>query len=715
MAVIQKIRDKYAKLAGGVIAVALIGFVVNDAFSGKAGSMFGNNVALAKVDGSKVEPQEYDQHVREYMTVYTLSNNGKAIDDNVRTQIYDQALRDLVYEKIIDKQLAKLGLELSAAEQKELIYGNQPSPMIMQYPAFTNPETGAFDPSRIKAYEQQLKTVNSSEAEKERETWENFKSYVLRQHKLQKFNGLVAGSLYAPKFMAEYKLQQQNDLVSVRMVKVPNTVIPDNEVSVTDADINAYIEKNKSKFRIDEAVRGVDYVTFDVDPSKEDTLAAETALANIKQEFITLPDADVESFVTRNSEGQYRDFYFTKKTFTSVYADSILNKPTGTVYGPYLEASSFLLVKVLEHRSMPDSVKAQHILLQPSQAMDDSAAHRMADSLKMAVEHGANFDSLAMQFSADKSNSDKGGDLGYFAYGTMVPEFNDAGFMGKTGDVKVVKTQFGYHVLRIVDQKNFGDAVKLAIVSKPLFPSDATETAVYAKATEFSGKYNTAQAFENGVKTMGVQKRVADDVKIHDFAVPGLGASRELVRWMFDAKQGDVSPIIKLSAPNTRYLIAKLTSIQEKGTLKVDPANKPMIESMVKAEKKADKIIEKFKGQSSLEAIAQASGQNIIPVDSFTYGSSYLSNIGYEPKVIGYSFYNGFQVNTLSPGLKGQEGVAYIVKVNSIKKEANPNEGMVFYQQMLMEQAQIQRSLPNMMQDMLIRKSDVKYYNDNIR
>jgi peptidyl-prolyl cis-trans isomerase D len=715
MAVIQKIRDKYAKLAGGVIAVALIGFVVNDAFSGKSGSMFGSNSALAKVEGSKIEPLEYDQHVREYMTMYSLSNNGKQVDDNTRTQIYDQSLRDLVYEKIVDKQLAKLGLEMTAAEEKELIYGNEPSPMIMNYPAFTNPESGAFDPSRIKAYEQQLKSVNSSEAEKERETWNNFKSYVLRQHKLQKFNSMVAGSLYAPKYMVDYKLQNQGELVSVRMVKVPNTIIPDNEVSVTDADIKAYLEKNKSKFRIDEPARSIEYVTFDVDPSKEDTLAAETALVNLKAEFSTLPDAEVESFVTRNSEGQYRDFYFTKKTFTSTYADSILNKPAGTVYGPYLEANTFLLVKVLEHKSLPDSVKAQHILIQPSQALDDSAAHRMADSLKLAVERGANFDSLALSFSADKSNAEKGGDLGYFAYGTMVPEFNDAGFLGKTGDIKVVKTQFGYHIIRITDQKNFGDAIKLAIINKPLFPSDVTETNVYAKATEFSGKYSTAKGFDDGVKAMGIQKRVADDVKIHDFSAPGLGASRELVRWMYDAKPGDVSPIIKLAAPNTRYLVAKLTGIQETGSLKVDPANRPMIESMVKAEKKAEKIIEKFKGQTSLDAIAQASGQNIVNVDSFSYASAYLPNVGYEPKAVGYAFYAGFKDNTLSPALKGQDGVAYLQKVGTFKKEINPNEGMVFYQQMMMEQAQIQRSMPSFMQDMLIRHSDVKYYNDNIR
>lgn len=713
MAIIQKIRDKYAKVAGGVIAVALIGFVINDAFNGKSGSIFGNSTSLAKVAGQKIDPRDYQQRVSEYLTVYAISNNGKTVDDNVRAQIDEQALRDMIYEKIIDQQLDKLGISITPKEEKELIYGTNPSPMVMQYPVFTNPDTHMFDPSRIKLYEQQMDQIDKTG--KERENWTNFKSFVIHQYKLQKFNGLIAGGLYSPKFLADFKMHNANEMASIRLVKIPNTVIPDNEVPVTDADINAYIEKYKTRYQIDEAVRGIDYVAFDVLPSKEDTLTAQTALTKIKNDLVTVSSADIPSFVSRNSEEAYRDFYFTKKTFKSPYADSILGKPEGTVFGPYIEGTSYLLVKVLENKSMADSVKAQHILIQPHEGFDDSAAHKMADSLKLVIEKGASFDSIAHNFSVDKQNSDKGGDLGYFAYGAMVPEFNDFAFSGKTGDMKVVKTQFGYHIVRITDQKDFETATKLAIIVKALFPSDATETNIYTKATEFASKYNTTKGFDDGQKAMNVQKRVADNIQIHNFTIQGLGPSRELVRWVYDAKNGDVSGVIKLTAPNTRYIIAKLTSIQEKGTLKVNESSKPMIESIVKAEKKADKIAEKYKTQTSLEAIAQTSGQTILTADSFTLSNPYLDKIGYEPKAIGYAFCKTNKENTLSPALKGRDGVAFMVVQSRTPKAANPSEGMIFYQQQMMEQQQIQKNIANAMQEMLVRKSDIKYYNDNIR
>lgn len=720
MAIIQKIRDKYAKVAGGVIAISLIAFVLNDAFNGKSGSIFGGGDAIAKVDGKKIEPLEFDQRVQEYNTVYSLKNPNVQISDEIRAQINEQAMRDLVNDKIIDEQLSKLGITISAKEENDLIYGPNPNGMVQQYPVFTNPETGMFDQSRIKAYEDQLKNppkdADPKLIEKEIENWNNFKSFVIHQNKQQKFNNLVVASMYAPKFMVDYKMAQQNEIASIKIVKVPVTVIPDNEAIITDADINSYMEKHKKRFQIDQEMRGIDYVSFDVVPSKEDTATAQTALQNLKSEFSATPNAEMENFVTRNSEEGYRDYYFTKKTFKSPFADSILGHAEGYVYGPYLENSSYLMVKVMENRSLPDSVKAQHILVQPSQSMDDSATHKLADSIKLAIESGANFDSLALKFSVDKQNNQKGGDLGYFAYGAMVPEFNEFAFMGKTGDLKVVKSQYGYHIARINDQKDFQAATKMAILVKALYPSDVTETNVYTRANEFATKYKTAKAFDDGVKAMGLQKKEADNVKIQDFSVQGVGPARQLVSWMHGAKLGDVSAPLDIKTTTAhRYVIAKLSSIQAKGMLKLNDAIKPQIENIVRNEKKAELIAAKYKSQTTLEGVAQASGQTILSADSFTSTTPYLNNIGYEPKAIGYAFSKQVKPGVLCPPMKGQDAVTYMVLVSRVPKVANPNEAAVFQQQQMTEQEQMQRTIGSTLQEMLMRKSDVKFYNNNLR
>lgn len=721
MAIIQKIRDKYAKVAGGVIAVSLVAFVLNDAFTGNSGSIFGSSTELAKVDGSSIEPLELDQRIREYTTVYTISNQGKAISDDLRNQIQEQAFKDLINEKIVHKQLDKLGIVFTEKEQKDLIYGPNPSPMVMQYPVFTNPETGMFDQSRIKLYEDQLKSPpegsDPNQIEQERQNWENYKAFVIHQSKFQKFNNLIGASLYSPKYMVDYKMAAQNEMASIQMIKVPNTIIPDSEAPITDADIDAYLQKNKKRFEIPEEIRGIEYVSFDVLPSSEDSATAIQSLESIKGEMMALSNADAESFVSKYSEQGFRDFYFTKKSFSSPYADSILSQPVGTVFGPYLEGNTYLLVKLLEQKPIPDSVKAQHILIQPNQTMDDSAAHRMADSLLAVIQSGAaSFDSLAAKFSVDKQNSDKGGDLGYFSYGTMVKEFNEFTFMNKTGDMKVVKTQFGYHVVKINDQKDITTGTKMAIVVKSLYPSDVTETNIYTKATEFASKYSKdGKAFDAGVKAMNLQKKQADQVKVQDYSIAGLGTARELARWMYNAKLDQVSEVIKLNAPNSRYIIAKLNNVQAKGALKVNDAIKPEIESIVRAEKKADKIVEKFKSQTSLEALAAATAQPILRADSFTITTPFLSNIGYEPKAVGYSFYKQAKIGALAPAMKAQDGVTYMVLLSRQPKVANPNEAAVFQQQQMQEMQQMQRAIGNTLQEMLLRKSTIKYYNDNIR
>lgn len=718
MAIIQKIRDKYAKLAGGVIAVSLIAFVLNDAFNGSSGSIFSDGNALAKVNGESIDPLEYEKRVREYNTVYTISNQGKQITDEIRTQIAEQSLRDIINEKIINKQLEKLGITFSVKEEKELVYGANPSPMIMQYPVFINQETGMFDPGRIKAYEDQLnnppQNADPNLIQKEKENWENYKSFAIHQAKIQKFTNLLAASLYSPKYMVDAKMAEQNELASVQIVKIPASVIPDNEVPVTDADIKAYMDKNKKRFRIDQEIRGIEYVAFDVVPSAEDTLNTANALSALKGEFATT--VSVEDFVNKYSDNTYNKFYFTKKSFSSSYSDSILPKPAGAVFGPYIEGTSFVLARVVEHRMMPDSVKAQHILVQPNQNMDDSAAHKMADSLKLALDNGANFDSLALKYSADNSNNQTGGDLGYFAYGTMVPEFNEFCFIeGKTGEKKVVKTRFGYHIVKINDQKDMQAATQVAFIVRSLAPSETTETDIYARANEFANKYKTS--FEAGVKAMNLQKRQADNVTVSGFSVQGLGGARDLVRWMFDAKQNDVSEVIKISnETSNRYIIARLVNVQPKGTLTINDAIRPEIESIVRAEKKAEKIAEKYKSQTSLDAIAQAGNQQVLSADSFSFTSPYLNNVGYEPKAIGFAFSKQAKPGVLSPAIKGQDGgVSYMVLTNKFTVPANPNQAAVFQQQMMMQEQQSQRSVYGAIQEMLLRKSSVKYYNDNIR
>jgi peptidyl-prolyl cis-trans isomerase D len=709
MSVIQKIRNKYGKLAGFTIAFALVGFILMDAASGKFGDMFGHDNSVAKVNGEKIDNKEYAQRIKEYEIIYNYSQKGKQLTDEVRAQLHEQALKDLVYEKIVAQQSEKLGIGATKEEENDLIYGTNPDPVVQQYPYFANRETGMFDPQMVKQFEKVIDQQDKTG--KVRDEWEAIKSYVKRTHKTQKFNALLGNSFYAPTYMLEQQQKEQLSMCSIHFVKVPFTTINDNEIKVTDEDMLAYMTKHKDMYSSDQPSRNIDYITYDVVPSKEDSSKALDKLTSVKSDFVAASSKDAENIVNRNSDDQFSGTFVTKKSFMSPYADSILGLSVGSVYGPYLENGNYKMVKVLEKREMPDSVKAQHILIGVSKDRDDSAAIKLVDSLKLAIEKGASFDSLAARFSEDKGSKDKGGDLGYFGYGVMVAPFNDACFMGSKGDMKRVKTQFGEHLLRVNDQKNFQSAAKLGIITKALAAGEATTNAMYSKAVEFAGKNTTEKAFDDAIKAQNLNKKVAENVKVNDFVVQGIGSAREIIRWMYDSKLGAISSVFTI---DNRYIIAKVASMQEANVPKLTAANRPQIEAIVKAQKKAEKIAAKYKGMATLDALAQASQQPMQNVDSISMAKGFIPNLGFEPKVIGYSFCKSLSPNAVSPGIKGMDGVLFISLVGRQELPANPNTQEPIKQKRMMMMMQNRGAIGQMEQENLRKTSEITYNGANL-
>ncbi|XZF13173.1 peptidylprolyl isomerase [Chitinophagaceae bacterium MMS25-I14] len=714
MAVIQKIRDKYAKLAGFVIALALVGFILMDAASGKLGDFFGRNSSVVKVNGEKVDQKEYAQRIRDYETLYELYAKGRQLDDAARAQLHDQALRELIYEKLADKQMNDLGIETTKEEEQDLIKGPYPDPMIQQFPFFIDPKTGQFNPQALMAFETKKgMDMSNPQVQKALDQWETVKNFVKRNHRIQKFNNLVVNGVYTPKFMLNKMMKDQNTLASIRFVKIPYTTVNDNEVKVADADLEAYIKKHAPLYTIDEPTRSIEYVSFDVQPSKDDTAKSRDALQNLKAEFAGTKDA--EAFVNRNSDEQYTGAFVSRKSLMSAYADSVMSQPVGAVYGPYFENGSYKLTKVLDKQTLPDSVKCRHILIktknQGNVVLSDSAAKKRIDSIELAIKNGADFKEMVTKYSDDEGSKTTGGeyDFNLAQRSNLSKEFADFIFDGKTGEKKVVKVDNdnygGYHYIEIVKQSGIEPAAKLATISKSLFAGQETDQAVYAKATEFAGKNNTAKAFDDAVKAQGLNKRTASNVKMSDFTVQGIGSSHDMIKWMYEAKPGDVSTIFNL---DSRYIIAKLTDVQDKGLIKLDANNRPVIEAAVKAEKKAEIIKGKYKNVTSLESLAQTAGQQVQNADSINAYNAFAPGLNYEPKAVGYTFYAGFKPNTVSPGIQGQDGVLFISVLNRFES-GKPQDAMALNQQVQMQQMQTKNAMGQMIQEVFRRKADIKY------
>jgi peptidyl-prolyl cis-trans isomerase D len=727
MSVIQTIRNKYGKIAGAVIAIALVGFIVSDARNGSFGNLFGGHDSnIMKVNGQKIEPKEYQLMLKQYETLYTMFNKGRPLDDVARAQMNEESVKMAVYETVVAEQCDKLGIQTTEEEKKELIYGVNADPYIQQFQIegqqiFVNPQTRSFDPQIIKYMEKQLAEdpQKIDPNGKIREQWETVKAYVLRVNRVSKFNAMFTGAVYAPMYLAKRVLTDQNSMAAIRYVKVPYTAVADNEVKVSDDDIKAYMQKHAALYQADQPTRSIEYVSFDIIPSSSDTARALDALMQLKPDFAAAKDN--KTFVNNKSDeaNSFSEAYFNKRTLLSKFADTLMSLPVGDIYGPYYENGSYKLTKIVDKKTLPDSVKLRHILVRTKErdkeVLSDSAAKSRIDSAVAAIKGGAKFDSIVMIYSEDgEENKKKGGEYTFTLQNRpgIAKEFGDFIFEGKTGESKVVKVSndnySGYHYIEILEQKGTAPAVQLATIAKNLVPSDSTVNAIYGKANEFAGKNATAAEFESAIKKQNLDRRIGDNIKVTNFMITGLGPAREVIKWAFEHKVGDVSQVFQLG--DQRYVVAKLVSEQDKGMIAITPGNRPQLEQKVREEMKADIIMKKVNGSTSLDAVAQKTGQAVQQADSVVLGGAYVPNLGYEPKVVGYTFDASFQPNTLSPGIKGLGGVYYITVLN---KNINPIPEQFLMQmaarQRGMEEGQTRNALGQLLQQTVSEKADVKY------
>ncbi len=732
MSVIQTIRNKYGKIAGAVIAVALVGFIISDARNGSFGSFFGGKDSnVMKVNGVKIEPKEYQMRIKEFETLSMIYNKQRSLDDVQRAQMDEQAVRTIIEEVVVGEQCDKLGIQTSEDEKKELIYGPNVDPMVANFQLngqaiFMNPETRQFDASRIKGFEKEMQDKGDKEDPdgKFREQWQTVKNYVLRRNRINKFNMMFTNSVYAPMFVSKHTAADQGAMAAIKYVKVPFTAVADADVKVSDEDIKNYMAAHPGMFETDEPSRTMEYVSFDINPSSADTARALGALTDIKSEFGTTKEKDNKNFVNTKTDdiNAYTDAYLNKKTYTSRFADSIMEAPVESVYGPYFENGAYKLTKIVDRKTLPDSVKSKHILVitkaQGNEVATDTAAKMKLDSAIAEIKAGVKFDSVVMKYGVDDGSKAKGGEMTVSLLQRpsldkeVGKDLGDFMFEGKTGDTKRIKVSndnfSGYYYVLITEQSGVASAVKTATIVKNLAPSDSTVNAIYGKANEFAGRNTSAELFDAAVKKQNYDKRIADNVRVTSFQITGLGPAREAIRWMFEHKVGDISPVFQLG--QQRYVVGKLSSTAEKGMVPVTAANRPMIEQKIREQKKAEIIAKKYSG--SLDAIAAAAGQQVQQADSVLAGGGFVANLGYEPKVIGYTFNPSFQPNTVSPGIKGTGGVYFISVLNRMSQQLPTDQNVLFQilgQQRRNQEMQLMNGMGQMMQQTVVKKADATF------
>ena len=701
MSIIQTIRDKAAIFVFTIIGLSLIGFLVQDAFVGRTTSLFSSTeTTVGKINGVTIEREEYDARVRSREAQYQSA--GYKLDETTRQQVYDEMWNALVGKQLVEGEAAKLGLSFTSKEFANLLFSDNAPPEFKQQ--FTDPNTGTYN---IEAARNAFRTIQrSKDAEQVRQVQEQLIDPIIFSQLQNKLLELYAGSVYLPKWLLEKQQSDNKDMAGISYVNLSYASIPDSSVKVSEAAINEYIQNHKDQFK-QERSKSIAFVTFNAAANAKDSSDLWNKMEELKPQFEQAADPGI--FVTRNgTKSAFFDGYINKSRIQVPYKDSILNAPKGSVFGPYYDAASIALARVIDSKVLPDSVRARHILIatvdpqtgQPTLA--DSTAKSRIDSIQKAVAGGtASFETMVIQYSDDLGSKQQFGDLGYFANGQMVKEFNDFCFEGKRGDKGVVKTQFGYHYIEVEDQKNFEQAYKIAYLSKAIEPSRETDEAAEAAATQFASSARTAKAFDETIATQKLDRKVAENLKEMDYQIPGLGVSRSFIKWVYENKPGTVSDPLSVG---DQYVVALVTGEKQEGLQSAaDMTTRILVEPILREREKAKQLTEKLGTYATLQEAAQKANQEVQHIDSLKFSDSFKPGIGNEPKVIGAAFFKGYESKPSLP-LAGNGGV-YVIESRISAQEAAPADIETQRKTSVMQMRQMQGY--NML-DALRQSADIK-------
>ena len=653
MTVLGKIRQRSGLLVT-VIAIALLIFILEQALESKNSFFSGDQKRVGEVNGKNISIDDYQAQLDQAIESQKERDKKTTVDDNTVESLRGQVWNQIVYQYTMQPEYKELGVAVSVDELDDMVRGKNPHASVKQ--AFTDPKSGQFDPGSVTNF---LKNMDKDETGATKQRWLNFEEAVIKERIGAKFNNLIKGGLYVTKSQAKQAYIDNEQKVKFTYVLQRYTTVQDSAVKVTQEEIQKQYNENKNKYKQAETMRSINFVTFDVTPSPADLQAAQEQMNRLSNDFKT---ASVDSdFVNANSDNKYASSFYTKGMMDPMTDSVIINSGAGFVYGPISMGNSIKIYKVTGIKMVPDSVKARHILIKINNG-NTAAAKAKADSLK-ALLKTKKFDELAKANSEDPGSAIKGGDLGWFREGMMVKPFNDACFNGKVGDIVIVESQFGFHLIEVTGRGVEKRKVEIATIDRAVEPSSQTFQAMYGKASEFAGKNTTAPLFDSAIVKQGMNKRIAENIRETDKNLAGLENARELVRWAYTAKKGDISKVFELS---NKYVIAQLTEIKDKGILPLD-AVKTQVETEAKKEKKAQQFTASFKaamaGVTSLYQLAPKVKATAEKVDNQAFANATVMGIGREGAVVGNVF--AMKANKISEPIKGDAGV-FVVQVSEI-------------------------------------------------
>lgn len=654
MSVLETIRVKFGIVISVLIAVALLSFIIDPATLQSVSNSMSSKYNVGKIDGKSISYQDFQAEVEKLTTISEM--NGSPVQgEEALAMVRQQAWKQFVDNYLFVPTAKAAGLNVGEEEMFQLMSGSMMSNVLMQV------FQGNLTPELLVQLESE---VAADETGRMRLFWDNLIDAVNKDQFYTKYQSLFAMSSLTNDLMLAEQIKDNNNTFDVEFVMVPYGFAKDTTIVVSDKEIKAYYEANKENFK-QNASRDIEYVVFEIVPSADDIAAANNAVVNAYDAFATTDN--MKGYLLSNSDRTYDAHWYKEGELTSVSKeinDFVFSKDA-KVSGVIENGNTFQVVRVLESAMVPDSVYVKYVA---SSVEDVDAA--LAEATAEWIPQVPGFEALMTA-------------------------------------AKGTKMSINGMTFQVLDTKNPVAKKRIAILEKTAVPSDATRSKFYAQAntlaTKAAGKYD---GFKAAVEEEGLYAHPYNKMPESANRLGSVEHTKEVTRWAFEAKAGEVSKIISID--NKYYVVAALKGVHKEGytpVAEVSSRIQPILYQEKLAEKKAAEVAEKIAGMTELEAVAEALGTTVSSKEGVTFAS--FTSTGLDNKFIGAA--SVAEEGVVNGPVKGNNGV-YVYKVTGRSEGAFFTEADAKTRDLQMNYSTLRMLLPVMMEAADVVDNTARFY-----
>ena len=665
MATLQTIRSK-GPLLVIVIGIALFAFIAGDAW--KIFQPHQGRQDVGEINGEKISAQDYQKLVDEYTEVIKLTNGLASLNENQLASVKDQVWQSYVNNMLIAEQAEKLGLTVTDAEIQSII-DEGTHPMLMNTP-FRNPQTGAFDKDMLKKFLVDYSNLNSSQMPAQYveyyQTMGNFWNFVektLRQSTLaEKYQNLISKSLISNPASAEDAFKARTEQSDLLMAAVPYSSVNDSLVKVSDDEIRNLYNERKEQYKQLAETRNIRYVDVQVLPSDADRKAVLDEVTEYCEQLDNTT-SDYAAFIrSTGSNVAYSDIPVNKSVLPSDVVARLDSIGMNEVFGPYYNQAddSYNAFKILAKVNAPDSIQFRQIQVY---AETEDKTKTLTDSIYNAINNGGNFEEIAKIYGQTgestwvSSNTWEGNQIN-----SENEEFIKALINQPVKEIAKLNIGQASVILQVMNKKSMQNKYKVAVIKRNVEFSNDTYNEAYNKFSQFVAQSNTIEELEKNAEEYGYTVIPRTDFSSAEHYVGGVPSTKEVIHWIFSAKEGDVSPLYECGN-NDHIMVAALDRINPVGYRNINSVA-DMLRSEIRRNKKADLIIADMKSCTSIDQAKAVKNAVSDTIKHVTFSApAYISlTRGSEPVISAVA--SKTAINATSAPVKGNAGV-YMVQVLS--------------------------------------------------